>query len=78
MRAGGEMEKEQSKEIKVRWTRSRKVSICGPCSLLQTYPPKGKEPLQLRAASQEGTQHKEPGYSPADDSLKGHSYSTSK
>lgn len=35
MEMGGKMEKEQSKEeTRLRWTRRRKISICGPCSLL--------------------------------------------
>lgn len=77
MQTGGEMEKEQSKEeIKLRWTRSRKVGICGP-SLLQAYPPKEKNLCSSLLLHGKG-QHKEPGYSPADDSLKGHSDSTSK
>lgn len=66
MQTGGEMEKEQSKEeIKLRWTRSRKVGICGP-SLLQAYPPKEKNLCSSLLLHSKG-QHKEPGYSPADD-----------
>jgi len=77
LETAGEMEKEQSKEeTRLRWTRSRKVSICGPCYVLQACPPEKSLCSSLLLGG--GGQCKESDYSPVDDSLKGQSDSTSK
>lgn len=78
LETGGEMEQEQSKEeTRLRWARSRKVIICGPCSLLQACPPEEKSLCSSLLLGGKG-QCNEPDYSLVDDSLKGQSDSTSK
>lgn len=78
MRKGGnKMEKEQSKEeTRLRWTRSRKVIIRGPCFLLQSCL---SEKSLCTSLLLDGEGHcNESYYSPVDDSLKGQSDFTSK